>query len=64
MRWTLFPFAILVLFVPSLAAAQPDLATLQQSYRTVLDQERQASQLGAAHSHPGKPDASPQQSAS
>jgi hypothetical protein len=45
MRWTLLPFAALVLFVPSLAVAQPDLATLQQSYGTVLDQQRRASQL-------------------
>jgi len=45
MRWTLLPFAALVLFVPSLAVAQPDLATLQQSYGTVVDQQRRASQL-------------------
>jgi hypothetical protein len=44
MRWTLLLFAAF-LFIPSLAAAQPDLATLQQSYRTVLDEGRQASQL-------------------
>jgi len=47
MRWTLLPVAALVLFLPSLAVAQPDLAALQQSYRSVLDQQRRASQLVA-----------------